>query len=401
MKVLRIVSELDFGGVEQVLSLSIPALAKVDGLEVKVVVLGRGGRIWDKLISAGYSVLVLNQKVRIPNLKLVWRLKQLLQAERPDVIHCQGAEANFHGIWAAKLAGVKTIIGEEIGLPNHHSYWSWIFKWIYRKADCVIAISEAVKNNIVQLGEVGGEKVRVIYNPVFLERIENREQGLENRKQRMERTERKEFVQWTNLVRACPEKRSVSGGQDAGGDIENRDKKFVFVTTCRLVPIKNLDRLIQAFAGLVKTNPEKELLLRIVGDGPERGNLELLIKNLKLESQVELLGFQFNVWPYLVEVDAFVLPSLREGSSVSLAEAMGMGLPSIVTEVGGASEILGTSNSGLMVDPLSVDSIRSAMQSMLDLTAEERAKMGQQAKEEAKRFSVENYIKDLMSIYTE
>lgn len=384
MKVVRVVSELDFGGVEQVLANSLPELNRKKGIEIQVIVLGMGGRIAKQLIDQGIVVLVLGLNPRIPNFKLINSLKKNLLSIKPDVVHCQGGEANFHGIWAAQLAKIPLIIGEEIGIPNHHSYWKYVFKWVYGKADKIIAISNAVKETIIELGEVREEKVKVIYNPVDYKRLEIGDP--DRNRERLGRIERKEFVQRTNLVR----------GQDEGVETE---KCFVFVTTCRLVPIKNLDRLIEAFAELVIANPKRKLVLWIIGEGPERRNLERLRQKLEIGGNVEFFGFQGDVFPFLEEADAFILPSLREGSSVSLAEAMSLGLPSIVTQVGGASEILGESNSGILIDPFSVESIRSTMQQMIDLSAEERLIMGERAKEEAKRFSTEHYVDNLLSIY--
>lgn len=384
MRVVRIISELDFGGVEQVIANSVPNLFKRSDIELSILVLGKGGRISNFLIEQGIAVNIWNRRVRIPNFSLLFQLQNFFRNHNPDVVHCHGSEANFHGILAAKFAGVPKIIGEEIGIPNHHSFWKWIFRIAYKQAHRVIAISEAVKKEIVGLGEVGEEKVKVIYNPIDYERLEIGEE-------RLEWIESKEFVQRTNLVR----------GKDAGEDKEKADKTFVFVTTCRLVPIKNLGRLIEAFAGLVRENPDKNLRLRIVGDGPESENLEKEIRDKGLENRVEILGFQEDIWPFLFETDIFILPSLREGSSVSLAEAMTVGLPSIVTQVGGASEILGESQSGFLIDPLDSNSIQSAMQQMLDLSPEERHAMGQRAKKESQRFSVENYLKELMKVYAD
>lgn len=355
MKVLRIVSELDFGGVEQVALNSFLALHKQTDL--RVLLLKNGGRASRQLFDQGIAIEILDQNPRIPNFSLIALIRKVIRDFQPDVVHCQGAEANFHGVIAASKEKSKRIIAEEIGIPNHHSYWKWIFKWVYRKAHVVIAISNAVKNSIVELGEVKGEKVRIIYNPISsIDSLQDR---------------------WT----------------------VDRGKNVVFITTCRLVPIKNLDRLILAFSNLVEVNPGRKINLRILGDGPERENLEFRILNSELNANVEMLGFQSNVWPYLAEADAFVLPSLREGSSVSLAEAMSAGLPSIVTKVGGASEILGNSKSGILIDPLNTSEIQQAMQSILDLSEDERKELGLRAQEESKRFSVDNYFKELMKVY--
>lgn len=380
MKVLRIISELDFGGVEQVGLNSFPVLN--EQVTLQVLVLNKGGKVTRKLEGEGLSIKILHVNPRIPNFKLISLIRKEIQCFQPDVVHAQGSEANFHGVLAAGFEQVPKIIAEEIGIPNHHTFWKWIFRWVYSKAHRVIAISEAVKEAIVGLGEVKEEKVSVVYNPVGFGRKGNREQGIG-------RIERKEFVQWTNSVR----------GQDEGKGLDKTDKSFVFVTTCRLVAIKNLERLIEAFGGLVKKNSDREISLKIVGDGPERVNLEKRIREKRLEHRVEILGFQENVWPYLANSDAFILPSLREGSSVSLAEAMTVGLPSIVTQVGGAAEVLGNSQSGILIDPLSTESIQFAMQQLIDLSSAERQAMGKRAIEEAQRFSVDNYIQELMHIY--
>jgi glycosyltransferase involved in cell wall biosynthesis len=365
LKIIRVVSELDFGGVEQVLAVSIPELAKKQGVEISVLVLGRGGKMSDFLQDQGIKVIILNKSPRIPNFRLVWELKGIIKKIGADVVHCQGAEANFHGLWAAELAGVKTKIGEEIGIPNHHSYWRWIFKWVYKKADRVVAISESVSNKITDLKEVSKRKIKVIYNPSAINSLK-----LSDRK----------------LDLTFPE-------------IVADEKCFVFVTTCRLVPIKNLDRLILCFYELVKSNPHLNFALWIIGEGGERENLRELTIQKKLTHCVRFFGFRESVHQFLLAADVFILPSLSEGSSVSLAEAMMTGLPSIVTEVGGAKEILGGSRSGILVNPKSSDSILAAMQSIVDLSESERIEMGRRGKIESRRFSVDVYLAELMQVY--
>ncbi|MDN3690576.1 glycosyltransferase [Cyclobacterium jeungdonense] len=375
MKILRVVSELDFGGVEQVLAISVPYLVHSKRIEVLIVVLGKGGRVSERMIQNGFSVIVLNQATKIPNIKLVFQLKNLIRNEKPDVVHCQGSEANFHGLWAATMADVKIKIGEEIGLPDHHSYWKWVFKWIYRKANRVIGISEAVKNCIVELREVKGDKVSVLYNPVSID---------------------EKRVDFSRIPYFRKDKGNCT--VDMSGKQKNNNS-FVYVTTCRLVPIKNLERLIKAFSILLKVHNNKNMELWIVGDGPSKESLMQLVKQFGIQDSVKFSGFQENVFQFLAHADVFVLPSLREGSSVALAEAMSNGLPSIVTQIGGAREVLGESHSGFLVDPFSTDSILSAMLNMFELSEEERKEMGKMAKKASQRFSIETYIEDLLEVY--
>jgi len=365
MKVIRVVSELDFGGVEQVLANSLPILLKTKKLDISILVLGKGGQIANELRNQGIQVTVLSKNPRIPNIILLYKLWRLIKKSKPEVVHCQGGEANFHGILAASFAGVKNIIGEEIGIPNHHSYWKYVFRVVYSRAKKVIVISNAVKSAVVALGEVPSEKTVVVYNPIH--------------------------------PRFC-----INGRRD--NKIKNLNEQpkqeLVFVTTCRLVPIKNLERLIHAFYQLtIRSIPGNEFLLWIIGDGPELDKLEKLTSKLNLSDKVTFFGFQKSVLDFLEKSDVFVLPSLREGSSVSLAEAMACGLPSVVTEIGGSVEILGPSQTGFLVNPMDIHSIANGMAGMAALSEDERRQMGERAKAEAERFCPEIYLKSLEEVY--
>jgi glycosyltransferase involved in cell wall biosynthesis len=401
MKVIRIISELDFGGVEQVVANSVPEMINHLNIDVKVVVLGNGGRVEQELVRKGVEVIVLNQNPQIPNVKLLLALRKFLLQERPDVVHCQGAEANFHGILAGSWAGVKNILGEEIGIPNHHGYWRYIFRWVYSKANKIIAISEAVKSTIVGLGEVKETQVEVLYNPVRLpkkeaETIESTfEIGVEKHQENL-----KLLLDEESGVKTKPgnllDKTVLSEIRNS-----NENLPFVFISTCRLVPVKNLDRLINAFSKVVTSYPQSSFELWLVGDGPLRIILENQSKDMGIAEKVRFLGFQNNVYQFLAKADVFVLPSLSEGSSVSLVEAMSMGLPSVVTKVGGAGEILGGSDSGILVDPLDEASIFEALSFFVTLSDNQKMEMGKRGAMEADRFSVDKYLEKLLAIYSD
>lgn len=333
---------------------------------MSIIVLGHGGRLANHLECLNVNLYILNTSVRIPNFWLIPQLIRQIRLVKPDVVHCQAAEANFHGLIAARLAGVPVRIAEEVGLPNHHSYWKIIFKVVYFFSTEVIAISQAVKNTIVGYKEVPAHKVRVIYNPIDTDTLD------------------------AAIARSA---------QISEASSENR-KNCVFITTCRLVPVKNLDRLIKAFANFLNLSPGRTASLWIVGDGEERPKLEGLSESLNLQGHITFWGYQSNVAIFLAKSDIFVLPSLSEGSSLSLAEAMYMGLPSIVTNRGGAAEILGTSESGILVDPMDAKKIASAMQELATLSTNERREMGNRARKEAERFKVSNYMAELMKAYT-
>ncbi|UZD23932.1 glycosyltransferase [Algoriphagus halophytocola] len=357
MRIIRVVPFLDFGGLERRVFLTAIGFQKYSDLELEIFVLGSQGKTSGELFRLGIHPKHFNSKIRIPNLKLIYILYRQFRLFQPDVVHTSSAEANFHGLIAAWLAGVPVRIGEEIGFPNHDWKWRIIFRKVYSLATKVIAISEAVKNRIVKLKEVKADKVEVVYNPVFIKEKKGRR---------------------------------TLGYSDA----------FVFVTTCRLVPVKNLDTLIAVFNDLVQDELGEELKLWIIGEGTERAKLEKLVNESRLNGKVVFWGFQENIRPYLEAADAFVLPSFSEGFSISLVEAMLCGLPCIVTNQGGPSEIIEDQSTGFLINPNDPRQIKNTMQHLIQISSQDRIQMGNQAKQATSKYSIENHVKRLLEVYS-
>lgn len=355
LKVARIVFELDFGGVEKVTELAVKGFQSIDGISLQSISLGKGGRVSESLIKEGHTVWVMNQKAKIPDFLLIFRLALFFRKEGLDVVHTVGAEANFHGLLAAALARVPVRIGEEIGFPKHHFLYRLLFRFTYRFAHRVICVSESVKQHLYHIGELRLSKAKVIYNPIEL-----------------------------------PEVKAIS---------HNKGDSLAFITVSRLTAIKNIEAVVRALAAIIHQTAFRPRLM-IVGEGEERNNLAALTLELQVDAFVTFSGYQERVFDMLAKADVFVLPSFSEGSSLALAEAMHAGLPAIVTRVGGASEILGDTNSGILIDPYSLEDLKQAMLSFLTLLPSERAEMGIRAKKQAGRFSVENYCKELLSLYS-
>lgn len=360
MKVCRIIPALDFGGVEQRIKLTALGFKDHPEIQLQIVVLGKGGRISKELKGLGFEIHTLGENFRIPNLSLLYRLIEFLKNHKPDVVHTSGSEANFHGLWAAKIAKTPVRIGEEIGFPNHGKLWRMVFKITYMTAHVVIGISKAVADQLISLGEIPSQKAFVIYNPV-----------------------------------STPEYSKVASTIGI-----NKEDNFVFVITCRLVPIKNIDLLFRSFSELLNEGTNIKILLWIIGTGPEQKSLEELSKSLEIEKYIHFFGFQKNVFPFLKQADAFVLPSVSEGFSISLVEAMLMGLPSIATKVGGPSEIIEDEKSGFLIDPGDKEELKSRMRETLYMMKNERDEMKENAVKRGQFFSLHSYIDNLSKLYT-
>lgn len=394
LKIVRIVPLLDFGGVEQRIKHTVFGFNTYSEDSLKIVVLGGEGKISQELKMSGNLPIHLHSNFKIPNFRLIFKLYRLMKEMQPDVFHTSASEANFHGLIAAKMAGVPVRIGEEIGFPNHDWKWRMIFRWVYKSATRVIAISQAVKDRIVELGEVEEEKVEVVYNPVSVgERLKGKGERWDREKSGISDEEESGLLSISKVEETLRFTQSdVYNGES--------EKPFVFVTTCRLVPVKNLDTLIKVFSMIVEDNLDKSLKLWIVGDGSERRSLESLVEDLEIEGNVVFGGFKEDVVPFLEEADAFVLPSFSEGFSISLVEAMLCGLPCIVTNQGGPKEIVEDGESGFLINPYEADDLKSKMLGVLKLSKEQRQLIGQKAQEAGRKYSVENYVKRLMEVYS-
>lgn len=134
-------------------------------------------------------------------------------------------------------------------------------------------------------------------------------------------------------------------------------------------------------------------MLWIVGDGPQKGEIEQLISELKLNKKIKILGWRQNIYPFLKKAKVFVLSTNREGFGYVIIEAMSQGIPIIATNVNyGPAEILDNGKYGILVDkndPLSLS------RSMLKLMTNKRYydSFKEKAKERSKFFSEEKMLR--------
>lgn len=353
LKVLRVTTVLDFGGIEK--RLVNTAQHTDDDVEFVFVSLSGGGWAADEIERSGKRVILLRARYAIPSPGLLLELIDLFRREKPDVVHTSGAEANFHGIVAANVARVRTIVGEEVGFPNHGRMARTTFRIVYKGCRHVIAISKAVGARLVELKEVHPEKIAVVYNPVALPPPFSR--------------------------------------------MSETDRELRFLTVSRLEKVKNLDATIRVLARLRQRVPP--FSLTIVGEGSERGALEALVDELSLRNSVDFVGFQPDPQRFYRSCDIFLLPSYSEGLSNSLLEAMSHGLFCVATRVGGPAELISDDVNGFLVDPFDPESIERVLSRSLAMTIHERQAVGAEAYEFVKqKFSASGYVERLKHLYS-
>ena len=139
-------------------------------------------------------------------------------------------------------------------------------------------------------------------------------------------------------------------------------------TVGRLAAVKDQQTLICAMAHIFSESPQLQQTLRciIVGDGPERAALTAAIARQGLEACVWLAGDRDDIPELLARMDVFVLPSLGEGISNTVLEAMATGLPVIATRVGGNPELVAEGETGVLVPVADVPALAAAITELVN-----------------------------------
>jgi glycosyltransferase involved in cell wall biosynthesis len=164
----------------------------------------------------------------------------------------------------------------------------------------------------------------------------------------------------------------------------------------RLAEVKNLTLAIDALKELSLIAPQKLFSLSLIGEGPERENLESYARRLGLASKVHFLGYQEDIAGALNGIDIFIMTSLYEGLPTALLEAINMGVPVVTTAVGGINEV----KTLLPQYPLRLTTFNANQfaQTILKATSDPR---GVDVKNELKKhFSPESQAKTISSLYS-
>ena len=278
--------------------------------------------------------------------KACFLAKKIIIRNHIDVISTQDPfESALIGWWQKKTRRVKLNV-QVHGDFFSEDYWKkqrWFnfvryheAAFVLKKADSVRVVSERIKKSLVNKFKVPAKKI--IVAPIYSD--------------------------FSGFNKEPPQQKS---GQ------------FVFLTVSRFTKEKNLPMALRAFARLRKN--DKEAVLRIAGEGPERKNLENLAKKLRVQERVQFLGWldKEKLAAQYGGADCFLLPSDFEGWGLAALEVAFFGLAIVMTNVGICGEILRPGSDVLSVAPRDEGGFTAAMQRVLDDEAL-RANLGRNAK---------------------
>jgi sugar transferase (PEP-CTERM/EpsH1 system associated) len=303
-----------------------------------------------------------------------WKLRKLLRKLCPDVIHSRNMAALESQLCGIGIGTVKRVHGEHGREINDldGSNWKYLLfrKFMRAFIHQYITVSKDLETWLVTTVGVRRDRVRQIYNGVDHSRFTP------------------EIVKPLALL---PERwRGLDG-------------ILVIGTVGRLTPVKDQQLLLRAVAQLRMDHPElgDRLGLVIVGDGPLRSMLAQLTEQLALQDAVWLAGDRDDVPDLLQAMDIFVLPSLGEGISNTVLEAMASGRPVIATAVGGNIELVEEGFNGSLVPVGNVQALSNALVALLQSDSE-RARQGLNARQRVcSEFDWDRTVNAYLGVYDE
>jgi glycosyltransferase involved in cell wall biosynthesis len=272
----------------------------------------------------------------------------ILRRVRPDVLAFNTPKAIFVGTLAAKFASVGAeIIFRRVNFPLRRNLFSRLkYTW---GIDRVIAISESIHLQLQMCG-IPASRIQTIYEGMDLS----------------------SYPKPAQLRQRNPAEPAIIG------------------TVAHLSQEKGINYLIEA-ASLIPRVQERMRFV-IVGDGKCLHELEDLARSKGVQDVFRFAGFHSRTYPFMQSFDIFALPSLSEGLSSAILEAMAASLPIVATRVGGIPELVTDGENGRLVAPANPEALAYALQQMVD-DPEASAKMGQRGRERMEeQFTLERKI---------
>ena len=276
-------------------------------------------------------------------------LVRLFRDFRPAIVHTHTAKAGLLGRLAARIAGVPVVVHTFHGHVLRGYFGplkTAIFRWLETRlgglADAIVAVSDAVKQDLVALGIADEKRIRVV--PLGLE-----------------------LEPFTRpMPRGSLRQKGVASSAPLVGNVG------------RLVAIKDVPTFLEAAVRVRAKRPECRFA--VVGDGEERAVLERRSRELGLESIVTFHGWHPDMTAVYGDLDVVVNCSRNEGTPVALIEALAAARPVVATRVGGTPDLIGNDERGQLVPPGDPEALARSIVDVLDnpAAAESRARAGRQ-----------------------
>lgn len=314
MKIVHVVDSMEVGGAETLVAQTC-RLQREQGHDPQVYAVAKLGALGIRMQQEGFRVEAeIGKHLADASVGFL----RLFRRFRPDVVHMHNPTPTIYAAPAARLAGAASIISTRHSLvaPPHNRAMERKYALAARFCDWVVGICDATVSNVKLAGSAPANKIVRIYNG-------------------------------TVPVLRAPEEQWPA------------KKGFTLLFVGRLEEVKNLPFLLKAVRGALDAGTNVHLW--VVGDGTQRASLEQIASELALQSNVTFWGQQLEVARFFSAADAFVMSSVSEGLPMSLLQAFSIGLPAIVTDVGGMAEVVRFAEAGMVVPVTDAQAMSAAI----------------------------------------
>lgn len=366
MKVIHIVISLEPGGLEKlVVDMTNRRNDKIPGSS-SICCLDSAGQMAGALKGGKVTVLNSDRGKWPYDFKAVRGIGKLINGSaEPVILHAHNLAAWQYAVLAKRGTTAKLVYTQHGANIHNYGLANRIrCKILSKFTDRIVAVSKTTAQSASEAYSIPSERIDIIYNGV-------------------------DTVNLPQDIQRIKKQQSEKLGLDPDC--------FVVGSVGRFSAEKNYSLLVRAFTEFSSEVRNSRLIL--VGDGPDAENIKKAIRDSAIESRCILPGMQKDIWPWYSVMDLFCLSSVSEGVPVSMLEAGGIGLPVILTDVGGCSEVIKDGKHGLIVPPSDKESLVKAMK-LLHSDAGLRNRMSAEIKKHIKDdFSLDKMMQAYEDIY--
>jgi len=367
--IVHIIFRLDFGGLENGLVNLINNMSE-EKYRHAIICASDYTDFRKRINKADVDVYALHKKPG-NDLGAYFRLWKLLRKLKPDIVHTRNL-GTIEYVIPAMLAGVKYRVHGEHGrdmsdIDGTNKKYIFLRQFYNLFLHRFIALSKDLEQWLLNSVNIKHHKIVQLYNGVDLARFNGLfEEGVLPA----------EFAQF-------------------------QSDDILIGTVGRLQAEKDQTTLIKAFAQVRASTEknQKNIKLLLVGDGPDRSQLEALVVEKALSDHVVFLGARNDIPEILSQLDIFILPSRGEGISNTILEAMASSLPVIATRVGGNPELVDENDTGMLVPSDHPEKMADALRIYIDdmTLAHKHGEAGRKRVEAL--FSMGSMIKNYAEVY--
>lgn len=371
INVLHTLSDLHVGGVAHLLMQNVRALNS-GRINSTVCYFAPRHDMLDAYREAGIDPVCLDHGKRRQTFRTLWRFIKLIRSLNIDVIHANHLMDRTYAIIAGRILNIPVVITLHDLYPKRLATQG-IGKVRVPAISLLdrvsvkhyIAVSKAVKEfHVAEYGKPG-KKITVVYS------------GLNDLARFSERADDdRSYIQ---------------------SELGLADSSPVLLNVGRLQTVKGQIHLVRMMPSVLEKWANAHLL--IVGEGPERKNIEDAISAEKMGDHITLLGQRADVPQLLNSSDVFVFPSLNEALGLSVIEAMATGLPVVAADFGGLRELVRNGETGLLVTPADPEALAKGVLAVLDSPEMGRAYGARGQQVVMDEFDVSRTVAELEAVY--